>query len=120
MQVTVAAVIAAVESLGVLVYAVIVAVAAIRTPGTVSAWPAEVLIYLVFAGGLAVVARGLANRRGFSRSPFVVAQMFGIIVGWTLLSGTEWVRVTGMVILAMAGLGLAAGFSPALRDHLTE
>lgn len=117
-QVRVAVVITALETIGVLVYALVVAVAATRTPGTVSAWPVEVAIYLVFAGGLAVVVRGLAAGRAFARSPFVVAQMFGLIVGWTLLSGTEWVRILAIAVLAMSGIGLAAGLSPALREYL--
>ena len=117
-QVRVAVVITALETIGVLLYALVVAVAAIRTPGTVSAWPVEVAIYLLFAAGLALVVRGLATGRGFARAPFVVAQMFGLIVGWTLLSGTEWVRTLAIVVFAIAGVGLAAGLSPALREHL--
>ncbi len=117
-QVRVAIAIAALETLGVVVYAISVAVAAIRTPGTISAWPVEVAIYLIFAGGLFLVLRGLIDGRGFARAPFVVAQMFGLIVGWTLLSGTEYVRVVAVIILLMAATGLAAGLSPALRAHL--
>ena len=117
-QVRVAIAIAALETLGVVLYAITVAVAAIRTPGTISAWPVEVAIYLIFAGGLFLVLRGLIDGRGFARAPFVVAQMFGLIVGWTLLSGTDLVRVVGVIILLMSATGLAAGLSPALRAHL--
>jgi len=40
-------------------------------------------IYLVFAVGLVLVARGLWGRRAAVRTPFGVAQLFGLIVGWT-------------------------------------
>lgn len=111
--------IAALEALALTAYAVGIGISAVQNPGTVSAAPVEIVIYLIFAAGLLACARGLWRGRRAARTPFGVAQMFGLVVGWTLTQGDgDLVHRIGYAVLGISVVGIALVLSPAVGDAL--
>ena len=77
------------------------------------------MLYLVFAAGILVVARALWRRRAAARTPFVVAQLFGLVTGWTLTQGDgDLVHRIGYAVLAVSVVGIALAMSPAVGESL--
>jgi hypothetical protein len=113
-----AAVIEAIEAVGVLVAAIL---AGISTAGgqsyQTSSGVAITLIGVGVAIVLAFVARGLSRARRWSRTPAVLTQLFtGIIAVYLLQAGRlEW----GVPGIALAAAGLVALLSPASVKLLT-
>lgn len=103
------------EIVALLAYTVGIAVSAANHPDTPSSPIAEVIIYLLFAAGMAAVVRGLARAQQWARTPFGVIQMFGLIVAWTVFSGDGvWVKVAGAALGLLSAGGLLSLFrSPA-------
>ncbi len=103
-----AAVLGALEAAAIAAYAVAIGVAAAGAGQDVASAPVEIVIYLLFAAGIALVVKGLLNRRRIARGPYVVTQMFGLIIGWTLASGDgAAVHVAGWIVLVVSLAGLA-------------
>lgn len=114
-----AAVIAVLEALALTAYAVGIGVSALQNPGSVAAAPVEIVLYLIFAAGLVAIARGLWGRRAIARTPFAVAQMFGLVIGWTLTQGDgDLVHRLGYAVLAVSVVGIALVMSPAVGEAL--
>jgi len=114
-----AIVIALVEAVALVVHCVAIAISASNTPGTVSAAPVEIVIYLVFAVGILACGRGLWRRRRSARTPFAVVQMFGLVVGWTLTSGDgDLTQRIGMLVLAISVVAIALVISPQVGQSL--
>jgi hypothetical protein len=114
-----AAVIAVLEALALTAYAVGIGVSAVQNPGSVAAAPVEIVLYLIFAAGLVAIARGLWGRRSVARTPFAVAQMFGLVIGWTLTQGDgDLVHRLGYAVLAVSVVGIALVMSPAVGEAL--
>lgn len=117
----VAVVIAALEALAVLAYAVGIALSGIANPTSVAAPVVEVVIYLIFAGGVGLVVRGLWQRKRWSRTPFVVVQLFGLVTGWTLVQGDgDSTHVLGYVVLAVSVVGLVCALAPRTGEALDQ
>ncbi len=116
-----AAVIGTLEALGLVAYAVAIALAARQVGEDGAAAPVQVVIYVLFALGIALVVRGLLSRRRLARGPYVVTQLFGLVVGWTLASGDGvWVHLTGWAVLAMSVTGIALMLNPAVSAALVD
>lgn len=114
-----AVVIAVLEALALTAYAVGIGVSALQSPGSVAAAPVEIVLYLIFAAGLVAIARGLWGRRSIARTPFAVAQMFGLVIGWTLTQGDgDLVHRLGYAVLAVSVVGIALVMSPAVGEAL--
>jgi hypothetical protein len=114
-----AVVIAVLEAVALTAYAVGIGISALRNPGGIAAAPAEIVLYVVFAAGLLAIARGLWGRRSAARTPFGVAQLFGLVVGWTLTQGDgDLVHRIGYVVLAVSVVGIAVVMSPAVGEAL--
>jgi hypothetical protein len=114
-----AVVLAALEGVAIAAYAVSIGVSALGTGGSVAAPPVEIALYLIFAAGLGVIARGLWGRRSVARTPFAVAQLFGLVTGWTLTQGDgDLVHRIGYVVLAASVVGIALIMSPAVGESL--
>lgn len=105
-----AAVVAGIEALALLVFSVSLGIASINTRGAnVDSSPVvEVSIYLLFAAGLGLIARGLWRRSVFARTPMVLAQVFGLISAWLFIQGDGPAKVAGVVVglLCIAGIVL--------------
>lgn len=116
-----AAVLGALESAALVGYAVAIGVAAAGAGKDVAAAPAEIVVYLLFALGIGLVVKGLLNRRRIARGPYVVTQMFGLIVGWTLAAGDGLaVHVAGWAVLAVSLAGLALMFNRQVGQVLVD
>lgn len=107
------------EAVAVVVYAAGIGVAAIQEPGSVAAAPVEIVIYLLFAAGMAACGRALWQRRRAARTPFGVVQLFGLVVGWTLTQGDgDLTHRIGYAVLAVSVVGVALAISPSLGEGL--
>lgn len=114
------AVIAGAEGLGLIGYALYDVVQAIRFgatgPAEVSNGPAlfiQILIFLVFGVGLLLIARGWLRAQRWSRSPFVLAQLIALPVGFPLAqNSTGPERAVGAVVLILALAGGVLALTP--------
>lgn len=114
-----AAGVATLEAVALAAYAVGIAISTLQDGSAVAAAPVEIVIYLVFALGIALAARGLWLRRRGARTPFGVIQLFGVVIGWTLTQGDgDLTHRIGYAVLAVAVVGIALVISPGLGDAL--
>ncbi len=113
---------AAVEAVAIAVFAVALAIASFNTRGTnTGASPvAEVVVYLLFAAGMGLIARGLWNRNRLARTPMGLAQVFGLISAWLFWEGDGAAVVAGVVIAAVCVVGLLLTIRPATGADLTD
>lgn len=87
------------QSLALAVYAISLVIAASRVETTLGSPIVETIIYLIFALLILLVSRSFNRAQSWARTPYLVTQMFGVIVAYTLLSGDELIyRVTGVLI----------------------
>ncbi len=117
------AVVAVVEGLALLGYAVVDIVAVIGEgltgPEEVSnpaAFGMQVVIFVALGAGLVVVARGWWNCRRWVRGPFVLAQLLGLVVGVPLLQSTA--PLAGGVIVAITMVSLVVSLLPPVTHAL--
>jgi hypothetical protein len=111
--------IAVLETAALVAYSVGIGVADLQNAGNLAAGPVEIVIYLLFAVGVAVCGLGLWRRRRTARTPFGVVQLFGVIIGWTLTQGDgDLTHRIGYVVLAVAVVGIALVISPGLGEAL--
>jgi len=117
------AVVAVVEGLALLGYAVVDIVAVIGEgltgPEEVSnpaAFGMQVVIFVALGAGLVVVARGWWNCRRWVRGPFVLAQLLGLVVGVPLLQSTA--PLAGVVIVAITMVSLVVSLLPPVTRAL--
>jgi hypothetical protein len=114
------AAIAAIEGLGLVLYAIFDIIEAVRVgitgPAAVSNPAALVLliaIYLVFGIGLLLVARAWWQMRTWQRGAFVLTQVIALLVFFDLTRSEESLpRIVGGVILALAIAGIILVFTP--------
>lgn len=109
------------EAVALVGYSVAIAVAARSSRGSsVRATGVEIAIYVAFAVLLGLLARGLARRSPMARTPFLVAQLFVLVVGYTVFAGDGTATtVVGAVILVVGAVGTVVGFLPGLPATLT-
>jgi hypothetical protein len=111
--------VAALEAVALAAYAVVIGVAALQTPDSIAAGPVVVVIFLLFAAGVGLCARGLWRRNRAARTPFGVAQLFGLVTGYTLMQGDGTAtHVTGITVLAVSVVGIALVMSPGVGSAL--
>jgi hypothetical protein len=111
--------IAGLEALAILAYTAGIALSGAQNPGSVAAPAVEALIYLTFAVGVVLVVKGLWQRRRWSRTPFVVIQLFAIVTGWTLVQGDgDGTHLIGWAVLVLAVVGLVCAFVPRTGEAL--
>jgi len=116
------AVIAAAEGLGLIGYGIYDLVNGVQSgatgPEEVSNVPAIILlivIQLLFGVGLLLIAHGWWMSRRWARSPFLVAQILAVLVGYDLAqsSGTAE-RTVGIAFAIIAIVGIVLAFMPAV------
>lgn len=111
------AAISGVEGVALIGYALYDGVQAIRIgitgPVEVSNGPAlliQILIFMLLGVGLLLVARGWLRMQRWARSPFVLAQLIALLVGFPLAqasTGPEHVVFIGVLIVVLLGAILA-------------
>lgn len=114
------AVIAGVEGLALCIYAIFDVVEAIRVgatgPSDVSNGPAillQIVILAIFGIGLLAVAWGWWTSRRWARGPFILAQLFALVVGIPLAGSQGSIeRWSGVALTAMAIVGIVVAMTP--------
>ena len=107
----VAMAIAAVEGLGLVIYSLTIGInfVAEGTSGVsgtdVSPW-SLIGVFLAFSALIGLIIRGLWRGNGSARTPYLVTQAFGIVVGQTLVSGSETFEdIGGWILIAISIVG---------------
>lgn len=93
------------QAVALVVFAMSIVVESERVNSTVGKPIAEAVIYAVFAVALAGLTSQLGRGRSWARTPFLVMQLFALIVGYTLLKGSgDWAHAAGAAVVASAVL----------------
>ena len=115
----VAALIAVIEASGIAVYGITIGLAGLSNPGSVAAPAIQLVLYLLFAGGIGATAWALWRQQRGARTPFVVIQLFALVVGYTLMQGDgDSIHRLGWAVLAMGVVGIALAMSPVVGKAL--
>lgn len=116
------AIIAAVEGLVLVGYAVYVAINGIREgttgPAEVSNVPALISLVVILAAlgvGMLFIARGWWRAQRWARAPFVLAQLIVGLVGWEASQSTDsGEHAVGLVAVGVAAIGIVLAFLPSV------
>lgn len=116
------------EGLALIGYACYDVVQAIRFgttgPAEVSNGPAlfiQILIFMVFGIGLLLIARGWLRGQRWSRSPFVLAQLIALLVGFPLAQNSSGPsRAVGVTVLICALVGGVLALTPLVGRAILE
>lgn len=118
-QKTAAAIIRA-QSVGILAFAIVTLVGAITT-GEIESWltiAIEIFIYLFFVIVMWVIARGVLRRNQRAFGPYVLTQLFVLIIAWPLITtGEISTRVLGLIAGLSASWALLIVFSRNFRNE---
>ena len=117
-----AIVLAGLETVGIVVFIIAIAIAARSSQGsTVTATGPEIAIYGVFALLMAWLTFGLVRRNPLARTPYLIAQLFVGIIGYTVLVGDGvFTKIVGALILAVGVVGTVNSLMPSFVQSLTN
>lgn len=116
----IAAAIVRIQSLGILLFALITLYGAINTKEVDSQATliSELIIYFFFVLAMWMVARGLLKGNSRAFGPFVLTQLFVIIVAWPLLTeGALATRLVGLIAGLSAAVALYLAFTKKFREE---
>ena len=100
-----------VEALSLFAYAISVVVNAHRVHSTVGSPPILAGIFAIFGLIMLFLANGIHNGKQWSRTPFMMSQLFAGIIAYTLVSGTGTeAKIAGLAVLLLAASGIYAIF----------
>jgi hypothetical protein len=122
------AAIAAIEGLGLIIYAIFDIIEAVRVgitgPADVSnpaALTLLIVIYLVLGAGLLLVARAWWLMRTWQRGAFVLAQVIALLVFFDLTQSSETLpRTAGLFVFLIAIAGIVLVFTPSVLRVFRE
>ena len=122
------ALLAGLEGVALLIYAVYDSVQSIRIgavgPEAVSNVPALLLQILIFAGfgvGLLLIGRGWLGSRRWVRAPFLLAQIIALVLGLPLAQYPEGgIRLAGIIIVIVGALGAILALTPPVNRALAD
>ncbi len=78
----------------------------------------EVIVYLILGLLIFLTFLGINKRKRIAFSPFVLTQLFVIIIGWPLFQDDNLVtQVSGIFVIFIALLGLITIFMPKNRSQ---
>jgi hypothetical protein len=80
--------------------------------------PAEVVTYALFAVGMILTLRVLRRGRRGARAPFLLIQLFAIVLGNVVRTGDGAAPLVGWVVIASGVLGIVLLFMPDSRALL--
>lgn len=111
-----------IEALSLFAYSVGLGVASFNSSGATSSAPfIEVMIYLVFAVGIGLAARGMLIGSSVARPPFFLTQIFVLVVAYTVFVGDgPTVKAVGAAVAALGLAGLAAGIAGIVRESPSQ
>ena len=106
------------EGLALFCFAIFVLISSIKS-GLIESWEtliSEVFLYLLLAGIILYISRGISNYRKRFFTPFLLIQLFVIIIGLPLIQDNQRLtQVAGCVIVFIALYALIAGLIPVNR-----
>ena len=106
------------EGLALFCFAIFVLITSIKS-GLIESWEtliSEVFLYLLLAGIILYISRGISNYRKRFFTPFLLIQLFLIIIGLPLIQDNQRLtQVAGCVIVFIALYALIAGLIPVNR-----
>jgi len=113
---------AALEAALLVLYCIALAIAALNSSGAKLGAPfVEVLIYLIFAAGIGLVARGMFTGKFGARPPYLLTQVFVLIVAYTLFIGDGGVvKVIGLGIGLLGAIAMLFGVLTIIKQPAPE
>ena len=125
-RVRILAVVSGFEGLFFIAYGVLVTIGVLRFgisgPAEVANAPGvtlEILIFLVFGAALLLVAMGWWRGSTWARSPFILAQLLGLVVSVPLMgSAGSTERIIGWSVTVIAVACVALSFTRPVTTHL--
>lgn len=91
--------VALLEALGLVSYAISIIVKATQVNSKVGSPIVETIIYLIFAALIFACGQGVIRAKDWARTPYLLGQLFGLIVAYTLLAGTGTAyKAVGLII----------------------
>ena len=106
------------EGIALFCFAIFVLISSIKS-GLIESWEtliSEVFLYLLLAGIILYISRGISNYRKRFFTPFLLIQLFVIIIGLPLIQDDQRLtQVAGCVIVLIALYALIAGLIPVNR-----
>jgi hypothetical protein len=110
-----------VESAAIFLYGLAIVIKGTLDKSTAGSPLAQFVIYSVFAASLAACTRGISKQQNWARTPYFLLQMFVVVAGYTLFSGTAMVyKVIGVVVTAVGVAGFVALLRTPQEDALTN
>ena len=107
------------EGIALFCFAGFVLISALNS-GLIESWEtlvSEVFLYLLLAGITIYIARGISNYRKRFFTPFLLIQLFVMIIGFPLIQDDQRLtQVAGCVIVFIAFYALIAGLIPVNRN----
>lgn len=110
--------VAAVEAAALAVYCVVLAITATNSSGATQSAPVvEIAIFVIFAIGIGLVARGMLRGRTTARPPFMLTQLFVLVTAYTVWAGDgTTVKVVGALIGLLGLAGIVLGIASIARE----
>jgi hypothetical protein len=110
-----------VESAAIFLYGLAIVIKGTLDKSTAGSPLAQFVIYSIFAASLAACTRGISKQQNWARTPYFLLQMFVVVAGYTLFSGTAMVyKVIGVVVTAVGVAGFVALLRTPQKDALTN
>ena len=107
------------EGIALFCFAIFVLISSIKS-GLIESWEtliSEVFLYLLLAGIILYISRGISNFRKRFFTPFLLIQLFVIIIGLPLIQDNKRLtQVAGCVIVFIALYALIAGLISVNRN----
>ena len=76
----------------------------------------EVVLYVLLGITLLLISRGIKNRKRLSFTPFLLTQLFVIIIGWPLIQDDQRLtQALGCLMILLSVYALIAGLLPVNR-----
>ncbi len=113
---------AAIEALALVGYCFALGLAALNSSGATQSAPiVEIIIYLIFAIGIAFIARGSFMGSRTSRPPYLLTQIFVLIIGYTLIVGDgPTVTAVGIAVGLLGAVAMGVGIASIIKEEPPE
>jgi hypothetical protein len=117
-----AGVLAAIEAVALVAYCVALGIAGLNSSGATQSAPiVEIIIYLIFAVGIGFIARGSFNGSRTARPPYLLTQVFVLIIGYTLLVGDgAAVKLVGSAVGLLGLIAMGVGIASIIKEEPPE
>jgi len=76
----------------------------------------ENIVYLIFVISIILVAKGFQKLKKFAFTPFLLIQLFAIIIGWPFVEDADlYTKLFGLLILSFSVFALVLALLPINR-----